>query len=193
MRCIGFAAIKNRARCAIALTILALVSSGGAAESLAFNGPDGFGGVRWGATEEQLNEKFDFLNCFNYAPGYEYLGERSCSGRAWMLGDLYLEPSYSFRRDQLVSVGFSFKSSEFERVTGVFVELYGLPTTDSIEPFKSPKGIESTNRTLKWLGPVIAIRLTRYNRDIPRGFAIIQTRAELEESEEIWRRIYGRQ
>jgi len=191
MRRIGFAATENRTRCAVALIVLALASNGVASKTLAFNEPDGFRGVLWGATEAQLKDqlKITDFGCSDYPPGQQWLGERRCSG-GWRRGDLYLELTYSFRRDQLVSVDFSFKSSDFERIESLFVELYGSPTSDITRPFRTQYGREVPDRILNWLGPVISINLFRYIRGTTHGFAIIQTRAEREESEELRRRIH---
>jgi len=169
-------------RLTVTVTILAILAiSAVASRTLAFNEPDGFRGVPWGATEDQLREKISVGSCSDYPRDKHWIAERSCSG-GFRLADLYVEPIYSFRGARFVRVTFAFPSSDFDRIAAIFIERYDSPTSDTTRPFKTQGGLESTNRILLWLGPVTSITLERFGTRITEGFASIATRAELEES-----------
>jgi hypothetical protein len=173
------------------LLLVGIISSAVPATALAFNEPDSFRGVPWGATEELLKGRINVRDCSDYPPEQQMLGERRCSGGWRWDDDLFLEVTYSLRRDRFVSVTLSFKSRDFERIEDWFVGLYGSPSSDrTTTSFKTRDGLEVTNRILNWMGPVITISLFRFISGTTHGFAIIETRAEREESDELRRRKY---
>lgn len=129
------------------LLLVGIISSAVPATALAFNEPENFRGVPWGTTEELLKGRITVRDCSDYPPEQQMLGERRCSG-GWRWDDnLFLEVTYSLRRDRFVSVTLSFKSRDFERIQDWFVGLYGSPSSDrTTTSFKTRDGLEVTNR-----------------------------------------------
>jgi len=152
------------ARSVALVSVLAM--SGAPSAGLAFNEPDGFLGVSWGATEEQMRSSVNIERaCSDYDLGIKQLGDRYCPALL-SIGNVRVRAIYSFRADRLVRVGLHFASTDFERLAEFFVEQYGPPT-------------HRDRDVLSWSGAQTAAALYRHlNNDITRGHAVITTQAE---------------
>jgi hypothetical protein len=146
--------------------IAALATSSAPSAGLAFNEPDGFRGVPWGATEEQMRSSVSIERaCSDYDVGIKPLGDRYCPALL-SIGNVKVRAIYSFRSDRLVRVGLHFASTDFDRLAENFVERYGAPT-------------HLDHDVLSWIGDKTAVALYRHlNSDIARGHAVITTQAE---------------
>jgi len=89
---------------------------------------------------------------------------------------------YVFRADHFVSVVLSFSSKEFDRLSAIFIERYGAPTSEERQPYKTQGGLATTNQILRWSGPTIAMSVKRYGNKITEGIASITTQEEVRES-----------
>jgi hypothetical protein len=99
-----------------------------ASSAHAFNEPDGFRGVPWGATEEQMRSTVSIeKSCSDYSTGSKYLGDRFCPALL-SIGNVSVRALYIFRADRLGRVGLYFASKDFDRLADIFVERYGTPT-----------------------------------------------------------------
>jgi hypothetical protein len=135
---------------------------------LAFNEPDGFRGVPWGATEEQMRSSVSIEQaCSDYSSGFKYLGDRYCPALL-SLGTVRVRAVYSFRANRLTRVGIHFASKDFDQLANIFVERYGAPTYRDRD-------------RLAWDGKRTSVVLYRYLDNNPtRGHATITTNAETE-------------
>jgi hypothetical protein len=153
---------------------------------LAFDEPDGFRGVPWGATEEQLRDKVSVVGgrCEEYPRNDRWRGDRYCEA-IFQIGGVDVEALYAFRSGKLVRVNLDFRSSDFDHLAAIFVERYGAPTGTTQEPYKTQGGLETTNKILRWTGPNVIISLRQYAGRITNGSAALMTKADAEEAERL--------
>src|SRR5262249_41185090 len=93
----------------------------------AFNEPDGFRGVPWGATEEQMRAAVRINRGADIEAAQRWAGDRDCHAEFDLAG-MPISLTYTFRGDRFVRVSLHFASSDFERIAAIFVERYGTPT-----------------------------------------------------------------
>jgi hypothetical protein len=146
--------------------VATLATTGSPSAGFAFNEPDGFRGVPWGATEEQMRASVSIERaCSDYDLGVKQLGDRYCPALL-SIGNVRVRAIYSFRADRLARVGLHFASNDFDRLAEIFVERYGPPTRGDRD-------------VLWWIGNQTAVALYRHlNNDTTRGHAVITTQAE---------------
>ena len=170
-------------------TLVVGIGIGIASPTAAFNEPNAFRGVPWGATEEALRDKLGETSahgilwdkCGPFEKDQRWLGDRFCSG-AFPLSGVRMEAVYRFRRDRFVGVSMTFPASDFETIAAVFRERFGPPTTSKQERFTTKGGLEATNRVDQWAGAVILIRLERFSGSIDTGQALLETHQSRQES-----------
>jgi hypothetical protein len=171
----------------VALCLLSHLAMSG--DALAFNGPETFRGVPWGASEDDLRLKIGptsehgvwWKECKDYPDGQRWIGDRRCLGTI-QLGDATVRAEYKLRANRFIGVLLSFSSRDFEWLATIFAERYGPPTTSAREQFKTLSGVEATNQIYRWSGPTIEITLQRFSGDITEGSASLGTRKNMEES-----------
>ena len=145
----------------------------------AFEDPDGFRGLPWGASEEQMRTNVGGW-CEDYLSTDRWAGDRHCKIEL-AIGGIGVWARYTFRADKFVCVNLTFPSKDFEQLVAIFVERYGPPTSTTDEPYKTQGGLQSTNRSLKWTGRTMMITIQRYGGHITEGSASLGTRADLQE------------
>jgi hypothetical protein len=145
----------------IALSLLVSVGNG-----YAFAEPDGFRGVKWGATVDEAKATILGLGC----------GTRTCFGELDMAGQS-VTAMLDFRDGGFYSVYLRFGSSRFEALKPLFVERYGAPTHRRSERVQANIGGKSENEILEWSGQKVYIRLQRYAGRLKGGSARIMTQA----------------
>jgi hypothetical protein len=147
----------------------------------AFNEPDGFRSVPWGATEEQVRAAVSVMGCNDSEAAVRWSGDRSCYAQMDLAG-MPVDMVYTFRGDRFVRVTLLFASRDFERIAAIFRERYGPPTDLKEEPFTTQGGLAATNEIAMWAGPTVVIRLRRFLSRIDRGSASLRLLADLQES-----------
>jgi hypothetical protein len=147
---------------------------------LGFNEPDGFRGLPWGATEEQMRTNVGGW-CEDYPSTERWAGDRYCIVGFQITG-IDGKATYDFRRDKFVRVNLRFESRDFDQLAAIFVERYGKPTSTTQEPFKTQGGLQTTNQVLKWTGPRVTIMIQRYSSSTRDGAAALSTRVDDEEA-----------
>ena len=175
-------------RLAVALVLVGSIVS----SALAFKEPEGFRGVPWGASEDELRDKLGetsahgvlFDRCGAYPSEQRWLGDRFCAG-AFPIGGITLKAVYRFRVNRFVGVMLTFRAEDFDDLVAMFRERYGPPTTSATEPFKTQGGLEGTNQLHRWIGPTIAISIQHFSGQISEGAATLTTNRELQESAQI--------
>jgi hypothetical protein len=139
--------------------------------ALGFNEPDGFRGVPWGATEAQVRKAIHVSACDDIAASERWMGNRYCFAEL-SIGDVSVEATYTFRGNKFVRVGLHFAPRTFDRMLSIFRERYGEPTR--------------TKRDFaEWAGVKVSITVQRYLSQGTSGFAMLVTRAEMEEATRI--------
>jgi hypothetical protein len=186
---------QARRRWAVACTIVVL-GLGVAAKTVAFDDPDGFRGVPWGASEEELRAKLGGVSadgrwrgvssCFGVPADQRWLGDRLCSG-AFLLGDVKVDATYKFRGGRFAGVLLTFESGHYERIARIFVDRYGPPTGTEERPYRTQGGAQSTNQILEWKGALVLINVQRHGDRITRGLAGLWTQEERAESGRLYR------
>ncbi len=161
---------------AVFLLIVLAMSS-----ALAFNEPDGFRGMPWGTSEDDVRLKREPVKCDDYPFEQRWIGDRRCRG-TFQLGDVTVTAVYKLRANRFIGVFLSFPSRDFEWVATIFGERYGPPTTSAREQFKTQGGLEATNQINRWSGPTIEITLQRFRGDITEGSASLGTHKDMQES-----------
>ena len=152
-----------------------------ASSVLAFDEPDGFRGVPWGATEEKVRAVVSVMGCDDIEAAMRWSGDRQCTAKFDLAG-MPVGTVYTFRGDRFIRVSLHFASSDFERIAAIFRERYGPPTDLKEEPFTTQGGLAATNETAMWDGPTVVIRLRRFLSRIDRGSASLRLLTDLQES-----------
>ena len=151
-----------------AALIAALGGLGSPSTVLGFNEPDGFRGLPWGATEQQMRSAVSIVRaCEDIRETERWQGHRYCFAQ-FLIGNVKIDASYAFRDDKFVRVGLHFASQDFENLRAVFVERYGSPTSESRD-------------LAAWNGSATAIALHRRLGSTAKGYASLATQAELRE------------
>jgi hypothetical protein len=134
----------------------------------AFNEPDGFRGVPWGASEATMRAARQVTECEDLSSELRRMGHRGCAEN-FDLGRIPVRANYFFRADRFVRVVLKFPPNHFDRVAAIFIERYGPPTTREQDK-------------LFWFGASTAMSLHRYMSATSSGFASITTLEERKES-----------
>jgi hypothetical protein len=154
-------------RRSVAVAVLFLfVAVGGV---FAFNEPNGFRGMPWGASESDTVKAIGrtpaWLGCTDNPAVDRVMGDRSCIDRT-PIGSVEISAVYSFRSDRLVRVELQFATGDFARLSAIFIERYGRPTSRRQD-------------ALEWSGTSASVFLGS------RGYAAIATQAEIRESKRL--------
>jgi hypothetical protein len=143
----------------------------------AWNEPDTFRGVPWGASEEAAKERIPATCMSN--PN-DMFGERTCSS-SFTVGDVPTKALLWFRSGGFVGVTLRFDPKRFYTIETAFKERYGPPTNTKEDPGKTRGGLEFVNVEHEWQGSKVYISLKQYAGTISESRAVIQTAAEREE------------
>jgi hypothetical protein len=160
-------------RLALALALVLLLAS----PAFAFNEPDGFRGLKWGATKDDLDaaamKRGDAtVLCPPSRPPHAI-----CSTEV-MIGPAPAMVDYRFRDERFVAVSVRFQPDQFSGVAETFILRYGPPTKRSQEPVQTRGGARLTNDILRWTGKAVVIELRRYAASADEGSAYLWTQAE---------------
>jgi hypothetical protein len=167
MRLIGLAVMKVRILGTVAVAVLVLAAAV-VSSTLAFNEPDGFRGIPWGASEEAVRAQMPGL-CLPSVGG-DFFGEVLCS-RSFTIGNVPVDELLSLRSGGFVGVSFSFDPKYFILIEAAFKDRYGNPTGTNNE---------EGNVRHEWRGTKVYILLWRYVSANTKSLATIQTVAERE-------------
>jgi hypothetical protein len=123
-----------------------------------FNEPEGFRGLPWRATEQEMRASVSIARaCEDLSAAERWQGDRYCPAR-FLIGDVSVYAMYTFRADKFVRVGLHFAPKDFDRLAAIFVERYGPPTNKRQDIFA-------------WSGATAAIALHRYVGSSSQGYA----------------------
>jgi hypothetical protein len=141
----------------------------------AWNEPDNFRGVPWGASEQQVREKNTGMLCYD-AKGNP-LGERAC-GVEITIGSVPTSTFFVFRNGKFMTVLLTFEPKDFSEMEGIFAERYGKPTrTEELEG-RTPAGLSFVDIVHEWTGQRIHIMLKKYAGKSMQSIATIGSRSQ---------------
>lgn len=156
----------------------AMVVAALSAPAFAWNEPDSFRGVPWGASSEQAKE----------------ILSKAAEGKPWQapeclynfctvkapIGPVGVELTFWFREDRFVWAYITFTPSQYAALRAIFIDRYGPPTSREEETLQNRMGTKFTNEILKWIGPNVEIRLSTYANRFDKGSASLTTKEERE-------------
>ena len=140
-------------------------------DAFAFNEPDGFRGVPFGASEAQMRKTVTSAQCENHTPSDRWIGDRSCVTE-FRIGSVAVDAIYYFRGGKFVRVSLHFDPRDFGRLVEIFKARYGAPTA-------------STADNLVWAGEKVNVSLRRYVVGGNRSAAGLTTVAEMKETQRL--------
>jgi hypothetical protein len=140
--------------------------------AVAWEEPDGFRGVTWGAPSSAVSAKIPEIKC--YEPNQ--IGASSCSGVV-TIGPVVASVHLLFTPTGFEAVWINFKPRDFAAMRQIFVDRYGKPAEERSEPVQTRTGAKYDNVILTWTGDKAVIRLERFASRITDSFASIETRA----------------
>lgn len=146
--------------------------------AIAWNEPDTFRGIPWGAPEDTVRSQIPAATCT--ATKSALFGEMICSS-SFTVGDVSTKALLWFRSGGFVGVTFSFDPRRFVTIESAFKERYGPPTNTREEHGKTRAGVEFVNVEHEWQGEKVYISLRKYAGKITESRARILTAAEWEE------------
>ena len=87
------------------VAVVILVAMLAADPAFAFNEPDSFRGVPWGASEDDLQAKLGETlgRCKDYPAEHRWIGDRSCTVE-FQLGGITVGTVYNFRANRFIGV-----------------------------------------------------------------------------------------
>ena len=153
-----------------------------AVPATAWNEPETFRGVPWGAAEDAMKGQIS-ATC-TASPTSGFFGERTCSS-SFTVGDVPTKALLWFRQGGFAGVTFTFDPKSFFTIESAFKERYGPPTSTKEESGKSRGGLEFTNVEHEWQGTKVYISLKKYAGKTTDSRALIQTTSEREEQVKI--------
>jgi hypothetical protein len=151
-----------------------------AAPAMAFEEPDSFRGVKWGASRKdlraQLQRAGDTVKC------EPTIGCRS----PVMIGPSPVQASYLFTpgEDKFEVAYLSFAPMHYAALRTIFEERYGVPSNVQEQEIQNRMGAKYTNETAIWAGSLVTISLSRYGSKLDQGRAWIGLTAALDRQSE---------
>ena len=150
----------------VPLVVLVLAS-----QAAAWNEPETFRGVPWGASEEVAKERIPSTCRASSGPTF---GERICHFE-FQVGDVPAKGFLWFRSGAFVGVTFRFDAKSFHSMQATFKERYGKPTHTE----------GSVNVRHLWEGSKVHISLQKYIENSNESRALIMTATEREEQSKV--------
>src|SRR5258705_12182717 len=143
-----------------AISVLAILAcSGVASRTLAFDEPSGFREVAWGSSSGDLRKKLPVDYCGDNPQAGHF-----CRSKTLRIGEVPIGHAvFQFTNDAFDGVMLRFDPKDFDKLSAVFVERYGPPTSQEIQELETRAGGRVTNPILMWSGTATAIRIMRYD------------------------------
>ena len=162
-----------------------------ASAALAFEEPDNFRGIKWGASPAEarqvIREQWEKRGVqpkpygryvlYRFYPddgrltvpesGLDWFGFRD------LLGDADVRFTMKFLNNRFVHAEMEFDSGFLSIIQDAFEARYGPPTSKKDEEIQNRAGARFINRVLSWSGPTVSIRLEKYSGTVTNGRAWI--------------------
>lgn len=145
--------------------------------AIAFEPPDGFRGVKWGASREEVRQHLqstgDPVRCYG----------QTLACYSWVtMGAVPVQALYQFTpgRDQFDLASLSFVPANYGAMRAAFEQRYGPPSTVREYALKNRSGEKLTNEVATWNGDGVLVRLRRYGAKLDAGDATIALKTAME-------------
>jgi hypothetical protein len=164
----------------LALALVAIL----AVPAFAWEEPDKFRGVPWGAT---MQEAQTILKAAGDECSDRYAPPRSCSVYRAKVGPvLGVNIVFQFgKANAFERAILFFPASQYVVLRGIFVDRYGPPTATKEETLQNRLGGTFTNEILEWSGERVSIMVRHYGSKVDTGHALIALKTVVDrESEE---------
>lgn len=146
-----------------------------ASPALAWDEPDSFRGVPWGASAEEAERILRERGDLPYCPD----GGRVCSIDA-RVGPVPTKTILGFKDGQFTNAFTTFRPVDYPTLKRIFIDRYGTPTMEKDEPYQTKGGLKATNQVARWIGSKVVIFLRAYGDRIDEGRASFMLRAEVD-------------
>jgi len=167
--------------------LLAFALSLIAGAAAAFYEPDGFRGVKWGASTIEAERTLKALHAKRILVGDEPVCDPAptdaapadsavCTAQA-DIGAVRVKLSFEFYQDRFVAVTLLSRPASYADLRRTFVERYGPPTRAETKTRSGPFEDYSSEEVL-WDGPTVRIKLAQYVGGRTFTVAVISLRAE---------------
>jgi len=151
---------------------------------IGFDEPDGFKGLKWGASVEQFKKQFG---------GWKHMASDTYDGKTTDLysvtgqtvGDVIVNVHFNFLNNRFIGVTITFNSGNFDYLERAFMQKYGKPDSQSNTPLQTTSGAKFVNHEIAWNGQSIFISLEKYGSSIDRGYGVIGKKSSMKEASEI--------
>jgi hypothetical protein len=164
-----------------ALIVSVLLLAGNAP---AWNVPDAFQSVPWGASmqaaKEILEKRAESERLSSARP--RCMDDRLCITEGFV-GPVLVKSHFKFVDGKFVAGWLNFKSDRYEDIRIIFIDRYGQPTERRQEQVETKMGYKAMNETLYWFGDKVIIRLSRYAGTIEDGSGSVYLKEELDRLE----------
>ena len=158
--------------------------------SFAFDDPDNFRGIEWGASPDQARQagREQWTKSLSLGSAKPYPTDEPLSGQGtlrWFtyrdkVADEDVEIRLNFLDEKFVNAELMFKSTSFVTLERAFKERYGEPTAEQVAEMQNERGEKSENIVLTWTGKDVQIRLSKHFGSLTEGKASIGQRAYTE-------------
>ncbi len=135
--------------------------------------PAAYRGLPMGASEQQVKEvigKKPFCMDFRGTSAAKD-ADRGCLG-SFVIGTVSVSEHWLFVHDHLVSVSWTFASTDYPKLKETFIEKYGQPTENRNDVVKTTMGVEYQRETLSWTGEKIYVTASNLGSKVTEGSAV---------------------
>jgi hypothetical protein len=167
----------------LVVLILALVPR----SAYAWEEPDSFVGIKWGATKEEavvaLRERGMSITVPPTCdPGRTITGATLCRASV-MVDTIVLTGTFRFTDQGFAHASIRFDPSRYPELRAMFVEKYGEPTSTSSKEIGTRSGARLANELLEWMGQKVVLRLERFGGRNTEGAGTVSLRSETDKDE----------
>lgn len=171
----------------------------------AYEEPDNFRGIKWGASPDEAKEiireqrrqrgvKFDRQGFGE--PPHKFVTEivpkdgvrtrefdqTTFFGFYDTVGEAGVNITLRFKDNKFVQAELRFVPGFFSILEAAFKERYGAPTSEAERELQNRAGAKFLNKQIRWLGQNVNVRLEKYGSTVTEGTATI-TQAEFEKAQ----------
>jgi hypothetical protein len=137
--------------------------------------PDGFRGVKFGATMDELRATHPSTTCYR---------QNDVCSSTWMIGSVRVKGNWRFRGGALDRIELRFHPRDYEELSGILTERYGAPMFTESSVITNALGGRFDQEELTWIGEAVALHIERYSGSIESGEVRFATVEALKRSRE---------
>lgn len=153
------------------------------------NEPDGYRGLKWGASVGAAAEVLDSAEMCLCIYGTddnsvckpkpekdpEKIPSRRVCFTTFDVGPVKVKDQITFVNDALAAVSMTFDTDDYERIRAIFIEKYGEPASREASEVHNRMGAAFQQEELDWKGQTVVVSLSRFGSKLTQGAAYITT------------------